>query len=186
VKQGKKDDVLQIIILTLFIVSGILLLLNYVFATKRDDAFARVEAAVIEYNWLKENLSLKKLHDALAFQQELKKAEGNRDIHTEINLRLKQSGLNVTPSPLYKPKLGRSKKFQYTRYLLSSGTGTRAVKKGLFDWLRFIARLEDDRPDIHVQSLTLETKEVEPQESEDYRLWTCQAWFIRWEPVRGQ
>ena len=52
----KKNDILQVIILTLFMVSGFLVLLNLWFSGQREDAFQRAQTAASDFQKLKKDL----------------------------------------------------------------------------------------------------------------------------------
>ena len=54
---SRSGDVLQIVIMTMFMVSGILLLVNMVFARQRDESRRTVEQAVRDHAALQRELT---------------------------------------------------------------------------------------------------------------------------------
>jgi len=181
--RGKGDDILQALILTFFLVSGFLVILNLILAGQRNAAFRRAQAAVDEYNWLVKNLKEEKLRNALAMRKELEQRRSSRDIHTEINQRIKQENLGVAPSNRYRPSRDRSGNYLIHPYHLESGRGKNRVLHPLNVWIGFLGRVEAARPDIHVHDLTLETDQNEIPEGQDKRMWACTAKLVLWEPV---
>ena len=182
--KDKKSDILQVVILTLFMVSAFLVILNLWFAGQRDDAFQNAEAAALDYQRLQIDLKKPILRDALIMERKLMESQGNQDLHTEINNRLSAQLPDIKPSPKLKPKPDRSGKYLVHTYALESGRGRSKVVKPLNMWLGFLERIEAERPDIHVESVTIETDSTELTDA-DKRMWSCSAQLVLWERKEG-
>ncbi len=178
----KKNDILQVVILTLFMVSVFLLILNFWFAGEREERYGRAQKAVEEYDWLKKNLKSDNLREALIVHKRLKQSEGRKDLHAEINSRLRTQLPGVKASPKFRARRDRSGNYLIHSYQLDSGRGRDKVEFTFDRWIRFLAQVEEDRPGIHTEKITLETKEFDVTAS-GKRNWTCNARLVLWQPV---
>jgi hypothetical protein len=178
----KKSDILQVMILTLFMVSVFLLLLNFWFAAQREDAYAKVQKAVADYEKLRRDLKLPKLRNALAIEREYKESKDRQRLHPEINRRLARELPGVEPSPMLRPSYDRSGRYLIHKYKLASGSGRNKALKPFHVWLGFLARVEADRPDIHVEDVRLQAQTFELPEGGDKRDWSCDANLVLWQP----
>jgi hypothetical protein len=183
--KGTKNDYFQIAILVSFMVSALLLLFNLWYSRERQAAFAQAQAAVEEFNKLKVELKNPRLLQAIAIGQQIEdaKKKGRRDLFTEINARLAGELPGVKESPKLTARLDASGMYRKHVYQLESGrSGREKVMKPLDVWLGFLGRIEADRPDIHVESLSLDTDTMELAGGEK-RNWRCDARLVLFEPI---
>lgn len=175
-KSSKKDEFIQVCILTLFMVSGLLLLIGFWLESERTDAFNRAKNAVYNYNKLKEDLKEDKFTQGLADEKRLKGAEeGQKDLSSEINLKHAAifPDIEKTIQP-YKRKMGafwrHSKKLEVP---LKQG-------RSLDMLVGFLDNIEMDRKDIHVEKAVFMTDNYDRNITKP-RLWSCSASFVLWE-----
>ncbi len=180
--KNKKNEILEVVILTLFMLSGILFLANFYLKSLREDALAAARTAGDNYQELAKRQKQDWLVQALAQHKRLNKTgQGTRDLSSEINHRQSISFSDIPRTfPPYTRKSGafirHSKKFDVPK---KQG---RALKF-LID---FLGRIESERPDIHVESADFTTSTYKaPEQPGQSRLWSMTCNFVLWEPAEG-
>ncbi|HAK95046.1 MAG TPA: hypothetical protein DCM87_08615 [Planctomycetes bacterium] len=176
-KKPGESDILQITILTLFMVSGVLLVINIWFGSRRAAAYDQATAAVAENAQLQKALREESLRRMLGEERRLRSTEaGRKDFSAEINERA-QNELRQTRSTPASPRPSES----YIKWTKRLDAPIKDFGRDLAFWLSFLGRIESERPDIHVESVTLTTTEYDIVPGGAPRMWGMNANFVYWE-----
>ncbi len=176
-KKSIDSDILQIVILTLFMVSGLLFVASLWFASQRDEARALAQGAVREHNALQEELQAEQLRKSLAEERRLKSTDaGRKPFDAEITERAQNEFRQPRSLPASSKPTGA-----YTRWIKRLEAPIKEFGHELRFWISFLARIESERPDIHVESVTLAATDFEIVPGGDPRKWSLSASFVYWE-----
>jgi hypothetical protein len=176
-KKSGDGDILQIVILTLFMVSGLLFVASLWFASQRDEALALAQAAVSENTMLQAGLLDEQLRKNLSEEFRLKTTDaGRKEFGAEINERA-QNELRVTRTTAPVPKPVES----YTKWTKRLDAPIKEFGHELRFWMSFLARIENERPDIHVETVTLTATDFDIVAGGEPRKWGMSASFVYWE-----
>jgi hypothetical protein len=176
-KKPGESDILQIVILTLFMVSGLLFFASLWFASERDAAMAQAQSAVTENVTLQTDLLDEQLRRNLSEERRLKNTDaGRKEFSAEITDRA-QNELRQTRTTPPVPKPIES----YTKWTKRLDAPIKEFGRDLRFWMSFLARIESDRPDIHVETVTLTATDFDIPTEGDSRKWGMSASFVYWE-----
>jgi len=176
-KKSDGSDILQIAILTLFMVSVLLLVFNIWFGGKRTAAYDQAQAAVAENAQIQKALQDETLRRMLGEERRLQSTEaGRKDFSAEINERA-QNELRQTRTTPASPRPSES----YIKWTKRLDAPVKDFGRDLAFWLSFLGRIESERPDIHVENVTLMTTDFDIVPGGAPRMWGMNANFVYWE-----